>query len=60
MSKITSWSMNTSGQGTLPDLLFMNKGGLVDEEAIGYCLKPVLFKIFIIYLGVGIKSTGRK
>lgn len=30
------------------------------EEVIGYCLVPVLFKVFINYLGVGLKSTVRK
>lgn len=50
----------TTSKGTLPDLLFVNKRGLVDEEIIGYCLGPVLFNVFINYLGVGIQSTRRK
>lgn len=32
----------------------------MNEEIIGYCLEPVLFNVFISYLGVGIKSTRRK
>lgn len=32
----------------------------MDEEVIGYCLWSVLFNLFIIYQGVGIKITGSK